>query len=120
MDKKNCGEMCGHSCAGGSGGFGGGMGMGCAHGGCHGGKHYLLKMLLKLIILALIFMFGFNLGQMTGFIKAGYTREIMRGGNYGEGMILSKKFLVLRDFFVFSARMFLWLRKKGLKKNTKS
>jgi len=87
MEKKSC-ECGGHSCAGGScGGLGGGMGMGCMHGGCHGGRHYLLKMLLKLIILALIFMFGFNLGQMTGFIKAGYSREIMRGGNYGEGMM---------------------------------
>ena len=78
MEKGTCG--CGHSCAGGS---CGGMQM---HG-CHGGRHYLLKVILKLIILALIFMFGFSLGQMTGFIKAGDTREIMRDGNYGEGMI---------------------------------
>ena len=79
MDKK-CGEMCGHSCAGGSCGGCCDMQMHGCHG-CHGGKRHLLKVLLKLIILALIFMFGFNLGQMTGFIKAEYGRGALGGGN---------------------------------------
>jgi len=79
MDKKGC-EMCEHSCAGGSCSYG-------MHGGhgCHGGKFGIVRLLLKLILIALIFMFGFSLGQMTGFIKAGYGegygREMMRGNN---------------------------------------
>ena len=75
MDKKNC-DMCGHNCAGGS--CSCGMHMDCGH---HSRK-YLLKVILKLIILALIFMFGFQLGQMTGYIKAQYG-----GYEYGRGMM---------------------------------
>lgn len=80
IDKKNCGEMCGHSCAGGSCGGSCGMQM---HG-CHGGRRHIVRMILKLILIALIFCFGFNLGQMTGFIKAEYGRGI---NNYGYGMM---------------------------------
>jgi hypothetical protein len=69
MDKKNC-DMCGHD----------------------GSKHYLLRVFLKLIIIALIFMFGFCLGQMTGYIKAQYGgyeygSSMMGRNNYGRGMM---------------------------------
>lgn len=82
IDKKNC-DMCGHSCAGGSCGGCGGMQM---HG-CHGGRHHIVRMILKLILIALIFCFGFNLGQMTGFIKAEYGRGLGGENNYGYGMM---------------------------------
>ena len=82
MDKKGC-EMCGHNCAGGS----CSCGMHGGHG-CHGGKFRVVRLILKLILIALIFMFGFSLGQMTGFIKAGYGRGITGGeNNYGYGMM---------------------------------
>jgi hypothetical protein len=82
IDKKNC-DMCGHSCAGGSCG-----GCGMQMHGCHGGRHHIVRMILKLILVALIFCFGFNLGQMTGFIKAEYGRGLVGGvNNYGYGMM---------------------------------
>ena len=88
MEKSHCG---GGVCEGGFGGHGGCCGE-SMHG-CHGGNHYLVKIILKFIVIALIFMFGFNLGQMTGFIRAeygGYGRSgMMKGINsyYGGGMM---------------------------------
>lgn len=84
MDKKECGGMCGE---GGHGGCCGGMGH--MHG-CHG-RHHLMKVILKLIIIAIIFCFGFQLGVMTGFIKAqsGYG---LRDGIGGWGMMRGNVF----------------------------
>jgi hypothetical protein len=73
MDKKECGA-CGGGCC-------GGMHM---HG-CHDRKRHLLKMILKIVIIVLIFWCGFQLGQMTGFIKAEYGRGIMMRG-YGNNL----------------------------------
>jgi hypothetical protein len=78
MDKKECG--CGEGKCG-----CGPMGPGGMHG-CHG-RHHLVKMILKIFIVILIFWCGFQLGQESGFIKATYGREMMRGGNYQSGMM---------------------------------
>jgi len=51
--------------------------------GCPGRKCHLVKVILKLVILIIIFWCGFKLGQMTGFIQAGYGHTnygMMRGG----------------------------------------
>ena len=66
MDKKVCG------CA------------GACH--CHGGVFHLMKVILKIFIMILIFWAGFKLGQESGFIRASYGREMMRG-NYGYQMM---------------------------------
>jgi hypothetical protein len=74
-DKKvcACGGSCGGNCEGGS---CGGMHM---HG-CHCGKHHFLKVIFKLVILIIIFWCGFQLGEMTGFIRGEYGRGAMGGG----------------------------------------
>lgn len=89
MDKKEGGNTCGcknNSCQGGS--CGGMQSMcGC---GCHNGKRHLIKMILKIVIFILIFWCGFQLGLMTGYIKAENGRAMMRNGNvgnYGAGMM---------------------------------
>ena len=51
------------------------------HGCCHGGKYHLVRMILKMIIVILIFWAGFQIGQMTGYLRAGEGR-MMRGGGY--------------------------------------
>ncbi len=56
-----------------------GMGCGCHH---HHGKHHLVKIILKLIIVIIIFWCGFEIGNITGAIKAethGYG-SMSRGG----------------------------------------
>lgn len=73
MDKNNGGGY-GHMCAGGN--------CDCMHG-WHGGRHHLLRMLLKLIIVMLIFWFGFHLGQVYGFIRAGYGLGMTGNNNWG-------------------------------------
>ena len=78
MDKKTCG--CSACQAGGS--CGGAQPMCGGHGCC--GKHHLVKMILKIFIVILIFWCGFTLGQESGFIKATYGREMMKGSHqYG-------------------------------------
>jgi hypothetical protein len=56
--------------------------MGQMHG-CHG-KHHLVKVILKLVIVIIIFWCGFQLGVITGSIRAGYGHEnnfrMMQGG----------------------------------------
>jgi hypothetical protein len=80
MDKK-----CGCSVCQNGGSCGGMQPMCGGHGCCHG-KHHLVKMILKIFIVIIIFWCGFQLGQESGFIKATYGREMMRGGNYQYGI----------------------------------
>ena len=47
----------------------------------HHGKHHLVKMILKLIIIIIVFWMGYQLGNITGSIKAGHGS--MNRVNYG-------------------------------------
>jgi hypothetical protein len=53
---------------------------------CHCGRHHLVKIILKLFIVIIIFWCGFQLGAMTGLIRAergsGNNFRTMRGYNY--------------------------------------
>ena len=78
MEKKCEGGSCNCGCSG-----------GMMHG-FHGHKHHLIKMILKLIILGIIFCYAFKLGEINGSLESGRSyggREMMRGGNYGYGMM---------------------------------
>lgn len=57
----------------------------CGCGMHHGGKHHLIKIILKLVIVIIIFWCGFQLGQMTGFIKAS-ENGIMHTRTYSNNM----------------------------------
>lgn len=70
MDKKECGCAEGKCMCGGA--------MGHMHG-CHS-RHHLVKVILKLVIIIIIFWCGYQLGMMTGYIKAEYGGGMMRGG----------------------------------------
>ena len=56
-------------------------GCGCGH---HHGKHGLVKMILKLIIIIIIFWCGYQLGNITGYIRAEGGLGIMSNrANFG-------------------------------------